>query len=133
MSIMDKIEPTEALKLEKAESVIRKVNANLFNQIKDKHTYIFNLIWNNSDGLSAQAVLDRFGAEAFELFVFSQSIQTLLYQIDNSYTPLTPPNDYVINKDGTVTVGEIKAPPVVDIPTGELWLDSGEVPPQEMI
>lgn len=112
MSIIDTKQISNNAKLEQTESNIRKVNIALHDTIKRQHSYIFNTIWYNPDGLSAQDIFDAFGTESHELFTFSQSIQTLLHQIDSNYIPLSPPNDYTINADGTVTVGELKIVPV---------------------
>lgn len=115
MSIIDTKQTSNSVKVEQTESNIRKVNIALYDTIKRQHSYIFNTIWYNPDGLSAQDIFDAFGAEAYELFTFSQSIQTLLYQIDKNYIALTPPNDYNINNDGTVTVGDVKLPPEPEV------------------
>ena len=64
------------------------------------------MIWNNGNGVSPQEVLDEMGTDAAELFTFSTSIQGMLYEADNTYISITPPYEYTINEDGTVTVGD---------------------------
>ncbi len=106
MAIIDlpKREITEAQKIEMVERRIRQMNKSLFEQIKQQHTTIFNEIWNNRMGLSAQQIFDSFDTDAKDLFIFSSQIQTLVKQIDEDYQPLIPPQPYTINEDGTVTV-----------------------------
>ena len=106
MAIIDlpKREITEAQKIEMVERRIRQMNKSLFEQIKQQHTTIFNEIWNNRMGLSAQQIFDSFDTDAKDLFIFSTHIQTLLKQVDPSYELLTPPLPYIMNEDGTVTV-----------------------------
>jgi hypothetical protein len=84
---------------------IKQNNLDLWKIIKERHTAIFNMVWYDSK-YSAKQIVDAFGTDASDLFVFSGDIQNLLYALDNTYVPLIPPKNYTINEDGTVTVEE---------------------------
>ncbi len=85
---------------------IDKINRVLYSKIKNMIKTSFNLVWDNPEGLTPQEILDGFGTDAGELFIFSAQMQTLLLTVNPDYEFLTPPYNYVINPDGTVTVGE---------------------------
>jgi 3-methyladenine DNA glycosylase Tag len=87
----------------KAEIITK--NSRLYRKMKREHRDLFNKIW-KSEEVSPQEILDSFGTDAVSLFVYSSAIQTLLSQVDNTYTPMVPPSEYIINPDGTVTVVE---------------------------
>jgi hypothetical protein len=92
---------------QQASSQIFKMSNSVYEHMKRQHNYIWKLIWSNRNGASPQEVLDGMGTDASELFTFSIGIQGMLYQADNTYIPMTPPYEYVINDDGTVTVGDL--------------------------
>ena len=78
----------------------------LYERINRYHEELFNLIWTNEYDISPQEILDAYGSEAKDLFLFSGAIQQLLFQVNSEYTPLTTPSEYTINPDGTVTVSQ---------------------------
>ena len=84
---------------------IKQNNLELWKYIKERHTAIFNMVWYDKQ-YSAKQIVDGFGTDGADLFKFSSDIQNLLYALDNTYVPLVPPKEYVINPDGTVTVEE---------------------------
>ena len=96
---------TQEEKIEKHKADIIKKNNKLYNRMKREHQTLFNMIWSD-ELLSPQEVLDSFGTDAVDLFTFSSKIQELLEQVDSSYVALVPPMPYVINEDGSVSVGE---------------------------
>jgi len=97
MSILDKKSTT-------VEQSIRNLSGKMYNRLKAEHSTIFRMIWNNSEGFSAQEILDDFGTDAAELFNLSSQMQIMLAQIDSSYVPLLPPNEFTIQEDGTVII-----------------------------
>jgi 3-methyladenine DNA glycosylase Tag len=98
---------TQEQKINRLKAEIIKKNSRLYKKIKREHKNLFNMIW-ESEEVSPQEILDSFGTDAESLFVYSISMQTLLAQVNSEYVPLETPNEYVINEDGTVTVGEEK-------------------------
>jgi hypothetical protein len=103
MSIIVPDAPSEVVKNQVIK--IKQNNLELWKYIKDRHTAIFNMVWYDSQ-YSAKQIVDGFGTDGASLFQFSGDIQDLLYALDNTYEPLVPPKDYVVNEDGTVTVEE---------------------------
>jgi hypothetical protein len=81
-------------------------SAALFHEIKQRHTAIYNKMWNPPEGVTTQDVLDLFGTDAASLFVTSQTLQNLMESVDSTYERLIPPNTFVVNDDGTVTIGD---------------------------
>tara|TARA_R110000765_G_scaffold124675_1_gene222079 strand:+ start:163 stop:474 length:312 start_codon:yes stop_codon:yes gene_type:complete len=92
--------------VEIAKGELVSVSANLFHEIKQRHTAIYNKLWNPPEGVTTQNVLDLFGTDAASLFVTSQTLQNLMESVDATYERLIPPNTFVVNDDGTVTIGD---------------------------
>jgi len=105
MGLLEKRDLTQAEKVTAVREQLVDVSTKLYQRMEKQHTYIFNQIWHN-DEVSAQEVFDEYGNDAYQLFAFSQNIQTMLAQANPSYVPLVPPYDYTINPDGTVTVND---------------------------
>ena len=103
MSIIDPDAPSENVK--NAVIRIKQLNLELYNTINTLHKNIFDQVWHSKD-YSSKQIVDAFGTDGRDLFIFSGDIQDLLYDIDSSYKPLIPPKKYTINDDGTVTVEE---------------------------
>jgi hypothetical protein len=106
MSILENAQKTTEEKIYDTRTEITKISTRLYSKINKQHAKIFNLVWNNSEGLTPQEVFDEYGTEASSLFVFCSGIQQMLVQANESYELLVPTHSYVINEDGTVTVGE---------------------------
>lgn len=58
---------------------------------KAKCASMFNELWNGLTMEEAQAVLDLFGADAYQLFAYHSAWQTFLKTVDPDYVWLTPP------------------------------------------
>ena len=104
MGLLDKQEKTQEEKIHDLRTEITKVSTRLYSKMQRRHMELFNLIWENPEGLTAQEIFDEYGADAKDFFIMSQGIQGLLYQAGGAYTPLAPPYEYTLNTDGTVTV-----------------------------
>jgi hypothetical protein len=89
-----------------AKGELVSVSAALFHEIKQRHTVIYNKMWNPPEGVTTQNVLDLFGTDAASLFVTSKTLQDLMESVDSTYERLVPPNAFVVNDDGTVTIGD---------------------------
>ena len=102
------VEPTNEERLLTIKNIIKNTSRSLNDLIIRKHALMFNIVWNNQDGFTPQEILTEMGADAVELFTYSSSIQLLLASADPDYIILETPNEYVLNEDGTVTVGELR-------------------------
>ena len=107
MGILDKKVATQEEKIHDLRQEVLKVSTRMYNKMERQHQQLWDLIWENSSGLTPQEVLDEYGTDASSFFIISESIQTLLVQVRPTYTVLETPNLYVINEDGTVTVGDV--------------------------
>ncbi len=103
MSIIDPSAPAQEVL--NAVLRIKQNNLDFWNEINTTHKRIFNMVWYDKD-LSAKQIVDGFGTDAKDLFVFSGNVQEFLALINPKYVPLIPPKKYTINADGTVTVEE---------------------------
>ena len=101
----DYAEPTHEEKCAASKTRIKRMCSNIYQQMEGQHKNVWEMIWNNRRGLSPQDVLDEFGSDAKDLFIFSSSIQAMLYQANpTNYVPLETPLEYTINPNGTVTI-----------------------------
>lgn len=71
---------------------------------------MFDALWSGLTMAQAQEVIDLFGTNAKELFLYHSAWQTFLKTVDSNYTWLTPPFNVTINEDGTVTLVEKMTP-----------------------
>ena len=92
---------------------IKNSSINIYNKIETELLNSFRLVWENPD-FTPQEIFDQFGSDSYELFVFSRMMQDCMIQINPNYIYLVPPYEYVMNPDGTVTVGERIVPDVQD-------------------
>jgi hypothetical protein len=104
VGLLDKQEATQEEKIHDLRTSITKLSLKMHNKMLRQHQQLWNLVWNNSNGLTAQEVFDEYGSDSAQFFLISQAIQTMLVQVDSSYVPLVPDFPYEINPDGTVTV-----------------------------
>lgn len=65
---------------------------------------IFNQVWSNKIGLTAQQVFDAFGTDAATLVSMFGVLVTAINQLQPNGISLSAPHTFVINQDGTVTV-----------------------------
>lgn len=95
---------TDADKADKTKHLITAgLNVNL-QSLSEEIDYLFNLVWRNPMGLTAQQVLDSFGTSAVSLFVYMNAIQTALNTIQPGICPQVPLQAFTMNQDGTVTI-----------------------------
>lgn len=69
----------------------------------------FDMVWNRTDGVTPQQVLDGLGTSATELFIRSAATRDHIIAMRPELLPeeyRTPPLPVVFNNDGTVTVQE---------------------------
>lgn len=76
-----------------------------FNRLVQDFNRSFEMVWNNPMGLSAQEVFDAFGVNAAQLFQIAGATQGLINTLVPNTSTAVPPNAYVLNQDGTVTIG----------------------------
>jgi hypothetical protein len=103
--------PTPPTDRQKADSSGLK----LLSILKHECQVQFELAWKKRAGgqlvnktqAEAQAFFDTYGVKAAMAFALHGKLQELIYMTDNSWVPLTPPYEYEVGKDGTVTIGEL--------------------------
>ena len=91
---------------------VDSLHANIVRELE----FSSNFIWNNPDA-TPQEIFTELGTEGYKLFELSSA----LVQVANQANPSSPitlniPYEYVINPDGSVTVGD---PIVPEEPQGE--------------
>lgn len=88
------------------DEVVKIVNYsdNISKGTDNRHKSLWNMIWHNSIA-TPQEIFDLFGQNAVKLFQLSSALQHLLTEVLNGYEMMSPPYEYTINEDGTVTVG----------------------------
>jgi hypothetical protein len=95
----------------------KRMATNMYQQLLNAHTQLFNYLWNNPNGVTIEQFMTQYGTDAATLFSLSSQIQTLLGTVNPAYVPLNTPSNVTItvNADGTVTIT-----PVVTGPTGAI-------------
>jgi len=109
MSIM--ASPTQLSEAQRAKISAKQVYDMLKQQLKIQ----FELAWKkrtaaglvNKTQAECQAFFDEMGTSGADAMDRHAEGQTLLWKLDNSYVPLTPPYQYVKNESGTVTIGDL--------------------------
>jgi len=84
----------------------------LLNVLKQECKAQFDLAWKKrADGRvvnktyqEVQAFFDGYGVKAAQCFELHGLLQSLIYATDNSWVPLVPVYEYVVNQDGSVTI-----------------------------
>lgn len=107
MAIISPIDKN-ALKSQLQQNTKSQINIMLKN-LNNAWTQIFNSIWSNQI-LSPQEAIDSFGADAASLFQLSAQAQAFLNSVQPGVNVLTPPFQFTVNQDGTVTVGDPISP-----------------------
>lgn len=103
MSIIDPSVPVQ--ELQNTVLRIKQNNLDFWKEMDQTHRRIFNMVWHNKD-FTPKQIIDAFGKDAADLFIFSGDIQNVLAGVNPSYEPCVPTKPYTINQDGTVTVEE---------------------------
>ena len=92
----------EELDKEQASCVVGMANDTAY-KLQRLHEDGFRAVWGYTN---PQGIFDNLGSQAYKIFQDSKEIQTLLAKVIPDYEFLTPPYEYTINQDGTVTVGD---------------------------
>jgi hypothetical protein len=116
---MDIFTPKEISKEEKitrgVNTLVKFNNEALQTMINNAQT-AFYVFWNNEDA-TPQEICDLFGNNAYKLFEnYGLIVQLILTLKPDTILP-TPPNQFTINPDGTVTI--IPNPEPIEPPTDE--------------
>ena len=102
---VEKKDKTQAEIVTQVKGRMVKLASGLYAQTVSQHTRLFQQLW-KSPKVTPQEILDEYGTDAAQLFAFSAQLQALALGINPDYEPLVSPYEYIINPDGTVTVGE---------------------------
>lgn len=100
------IDPIPSIEVIQAQLKIQmQIQMNMsFKRITQDFKDLFNQVWNHPD-LTPQQVMDAFGADAAQLFILAGGTQNYLNAIVPGTVTEVPPKAFVINEDGTVTIG----------------------------
>lgn len=83
---------------------IKLTNTTLLNQMKLSARNLFQMTWHNPKN-TPQEVMDLLGVDAAKAFQAHSGLQQLIYLVDPTWVPLVPTHEYVVNQDGSVTIG----------------------------
>ena len=107
MSIFDDTGKTPA---QTRYETIKEKSRNLYQGEKNRCLASFIDLWGTTDNPvsmeEAQATLDLFEHDAYQLFVIHRAWQDFIKKVDVDYEYLTPPYEVTFNADGTVTLSE---------------------------
>lgn len=81
-----------------------KESQSVLDNYKYNYQRLFNMIW--STQVNPQDFFDVLGSNAASIFATAQKVVMHIIDLDPTYTPPAAPYKYVINQDGTVTVGD---------------------------
>lgn len=96
---------TTAEKQSAAAVEIKGVCSQMLNLNTNSFTRIFNIVWNNRNGLTPQQVCDALATDAGSLFALAGGLQAVINTAQAGSLTLTPPKAVTVNSDGTVTIG----------------------------
>jgi hypothetical protein len=120
MSLLPIPEPTQEQNIALAVSQLSsQVNGSLDN-LKRNIQIAWDLFWHNPQA-TPQQICDALGNNAYKIFQESGFWQAAIKQRDPDYEELVPPNEFVINQDGTVEIipNPEPQPEVVETPESE--------------
>lgn len=98
------IEKTPEELAKEAVIAFSKESQSVLDNYKYNYQRLFNMIWNTK--VHPQDFFDCMGTNAVKVFQAAQETVTYIKKFDPAYTPEAAPYEYVINQDGTVTVGD---------------------------
>jgi len=84
---------------------IKSVCSAMFAFNASNFTRIFQMVWNNRNGLTPQQVCDALGTDAGALFTLAGGLQAVINTAKPDSLTLTPPKSVSIGSDGNVTIG----------------------------
>ena len=105
MAIFDSLNLTP---VDRAAAALKNRMVMSVTQFVKQYQNAFDAIWNRTDGIEPQAILDAFGTDAAELFSKSAATRDYILALDANLLPeayRAPPLPVTINSDGTVSVG----------------------------
>lgn len=106
MEIFTPTELSDEVKAQIEANKIASFNKDILDNMITNYESAFMMFWNNPN-TTTQAICDRFGNKAYQLFAASDAIRQLIVQMRPSYTAPVVPFLFTINQDGTVTIGDI--------------------------
>ncbi len=102
--------PTVVLTVEQKQAAIKAriiaSNNAMFEQARETFSYYHHQIWDNTQGLTPQQVVDGFGTDAGTLVTKLAGLKTFLNTLRPGSITLTPPKAITVNQDGTAKVAE---------------------------
>lgn len=97
---------------------IKTIASNFFQYSVNIYGNLFELFWNNPNGLTPQEVADALGAEAADLFISGNRLKDFINETKENSINYNAPNYFTINPDGTVEIGLVVSdnPPPEPLP-----------------
>lgn len=106
MSLLDQPAlTTDAKQQIAAQTIVTQLNT-MLSKITTGYSAIFDRVWNDPNGLTPQQVCDALATNAGQLFLLASSLKTLVNSAKSNAITLTEPNQFTIDQDGTVTIGD---------------------------
>jgi hypothetical protein len=101
--------PTKEIKLKQVTGRIRQLSASSYKQISDIQKQGISLLWEHPE-LTPQEIIDALGENALKVFQYHGALTEYLVTLATleGIQPdiKLPPNAFVVNQDGTITVTE---------------------------
>lgn len=107
MGIFDIQTKTESELAKEQVLAFKRQGVDSLNNLKYNMTILFNMTWFPKDGVSVQKIWDEIGNDAADAINKSRATQLFIKSLDPSYEFLIPPYEYVVNQNGTLTVGNL--------------------------
>lgn len=106
MSIIDGVEvqPTRDERLVEIVNVMKENNKDAFGSLVRNFINQYNVLWNNTEGYTAQEILNGFGADATSLFQLAGLVQNLVNTVSPDTLTQLPLQTPTFNEDGTVNL-----------------------------
>jgi hypothetical protein len=86
---------------------LKKINTEMYKQMKMLHTRAFMHVWNNPH-YKPEEIVGAFGNEGAALFSLSAGVQQILKTADPDYKLMLPNQPVTVNPDGTVTFNKVE-------------------------
>lgn len=93
---------------EKTKDAVRGMNSHAVASVenaKNNYRTAFNLLWDNENA-TPQEICDALGNQAYKLFENAMIWISAITKLDPTWVYPPAPNEFTINPDGTVTIGE---------------------------
>lgn len=98
----------EKTRQDKVIDVVRQIDTKVIETIENAkvgYRATYDLLWHNQD-VQPQEICDQLGNEAYKMFENAMRWIQAIKQFDPTWEYPPAPNEFTINEDGTVTIGQ---------------------------